>query len=69
VTIAHRGGAVVRHVPQVYYSHAGRKRVTWRRRNDHMRSVSRGMYTVTVNAVDSRGERVQTVRVIRVRRR
>jgi hypothetical protein len=69
VTIAHRGGKVVRHLPRANYRHAGRKRLTWRRRNDHMRSVPRGMYTVTVTAVDSRGERVQTVRVIRVGRR
>jgi hypothetical protein len=69
VTIAHRGGSVVRHLPQTYYTHAGRKRLTWRRRSDRLRSVPRGMYTITVDAIDSRGERVQTVRVIRVRRR
>jgi hypothetical protein len=69
VTVAHYRGAVVRHIPAAYFLHGGRKRITWRRRDDRMQSVPRGRYTITVSAIDSRGEHVQTVRVIRVRRR
>ncbi|MGN6377671.1 MAG: glycoside hydrolase family 5 protein [Gaiellales bacterium] len=68
VTITHfTGGAIARHLKVLRYSAAGEPvQVVWKRRNDTGTQVVAGLYVIKVDAVDTRGERVERVRLIRV---